>query len=152
MLTVAAVVVLEVVVAGVCHGATPTTSSSLHIGENHSHPNFQFLLLALQLVQLFDELDVFFQDPLVLLSMLLCLFQEFVSQGPHIVLDLTSLLVVNLVNVSRASVVHSLIEYPRPVEPHHAFLQLFVTQVVLKKHLLDVVFEPLHCVFLSADI
>lgn len=84
--------------------------------------------------------------------MLLCFLVQLICQRPHIVLNLTSLLVVNLVNVSRASVVYSLIEYPRPVEPHHTFFQLFVSQVVLKEHLLDIVFKPLHCVFLPGDV
>lgn len=55
-----------------------------------------------QFVEFSDQLDVLFEDALVLLAVFLCLLGELVSQGPHVVFNLSSLLVVNLVEVCRA--------------------------------------------------
>ena len=83
--------------------------------------------------------------------MLLCFFLKLFLKGLNTILDLSTLLAVDLVDVGGASVMHTLIKDPCPIEPNHAFLKLLVAQVVLEQHLLDIIFESFHCIILTGN-
>ena len=128
---------------------SPTSPHSLAVHQldvlcDFFDTNSQFLLLRTQLVQLFNQLHVLFEDALILLRVLLCFFLELFLKSLDTILDLGTLLAVNLIDIGSASVMDALIQYPCTVEPHNAFLQLFVAKVVLEEHLLHVVLETLH--------
>ena len=137
-----------------CVCATCSDALALHhlnVCADFTHTDFQLLLFRSQLVQLLDQLNVLFEDALVLLGVLLCFFLELLLESLNTVLDLSALLAIDLVDVGRAGVMHALIKYPGPVEPNHSFLKLLVAQVVLEQHLLDVIFESLHSIILAGD-
>lgn len=123
----------------------------LDVGQDLSDADLELLLLGSQLVQFFDKLHIFLEYAIVLLSVLSRFFHQLFLQCFDIVLNLSALCVVNLVNVRRSGVVHSLIEHPSAIKSHNSFLELLVRQIRLEEHLLDVVSKLLHRVLLPLD-
>lgn len=83
--------------------------------------------------------------------MLFGFFLKFELISCDIVLDLRSLLVVNLIDICSACVIDPFIENPSPVKTNHSLLELLIAQVVLEKHLLNIILESLHRVILTID-
>ena len=143
--------IVEIQRSAICRGSAFHPTRDFDVGQDLPDTDLELLLFCSQLIQLFNQLDVFLENTIVFLCVLPCFLHKLLLQSFHVVLNLRTLRIVLLVNIRSPSVINSLIQHPCAIKTNNSFLELFMRQAWFEKHLLYIISKLPLSVLLSQN-